>query len=423
MSLHTSPLDQPGTGDAGGMNVYVLELSRRLARAGVEVDIFTRARDRQAPTVVTVEPGVVVRHVYSDGQVVTKNELPGHLCALTRDILAVEAALPSHYTYDLVHSHYWLSGNPGLVAADRWNVPLVHTMHTMALVKNSQLAEGDVPEPAIRVEGERQVVGAATRLIANTASEAEELVRYYDATPGNVGVVHPGTDLQTFRPASAPERRRLRAARGLPAEALVVLFVGRIQPLKGPDVLLRAVQSLKTSHSDVGDRVVAVVCGGPSGAGDERIDELRAMSATLGLSNSVRFEPPASRQVLAEWYQCADVVAVPSYSESFGLVALEAQACGVPVVAARVGGLQTSVRDGESGVLVDSHEPEAWSAALSGVIRNENRRRLLGSAARDHATKFSWEATTRATLGQYRQAFVDWPVTIPVEAARAGGRR
>ena len=210
ISLHTSPLDQPGTGDAGGMNVYVIELARRLAARGIEVDIFTRATSSALPPVVEAADGVTVRHIHAGPfEGLTKGELPGQLCVFAREVLRSEAAQPVGH-YDVVHSHYWLSGQVGALARDRWGVPLVHSMHTMALVKNDALAIGDTPEPAARIIGEQQVVEAADMLIANTDIEAKQLINLYDADPGRVEVVHPGVDLSVFQPVDerdGPPRR------------------------------------------------------------------------------------------------------------------------------------------------------------------------------------------------------------------------
>src|SRR3954470_11262703 len=241
ISVHTSPLDQPGTGDAGGMNVYVLELSRRLAAAGIEVDIFTRATSSRMDPIVQAADGITVRNIHAGPfEGLTKHELPGQLCIFAREVLRTEAALPLGH-YDVVHSHYWLSGQVGALARDRWGVPLVHTMHTIAKDKNDAMATGDTPEPAARIFGEEQVVEAADMLIASTDLEAKQLINLYDAEPGRVEVVHPGVDLSLFRPRDThAARERL----DLPQDALVVLFAGRIQPLKAPDVLLRAVAVL-----------------------------------------------------------------------------------------------------------------------------------------------------------------------------------
>jgi len=407
LSLHTSPLEQPGIGDAGGLNVYVLELARRLASAGVQVEIFTRDNGSvdsgfvPARPVVDVCPGVRVVHL--EGGIpgpVAKEELPSQLCALAAGVLRTERIRGGDY-FDLIHSHYWLSGQVGAVVSDHWGVPLVHSMHTMALVKNRRLADRDLPEPQLRILGEQQVVATANRLIANTGDEASDLVDLYGANREQVDIVHPGVDLEVFAPG---DQSRARHRLGLPADRDLLLFVGRIQPLKGPDVFVRTVAEL-AERQHPGDRqVTAVVCGGPSGAGPDRVGELRSLAAQLGISDLVHFEPPADRTRLADWYRAADLVCVPSHSESFGLVAIEAQACGRAVVAASVGGLRTSVADGESGILIDGHEPRSWAPVVDRLLRDPEARAVMGKRARAHAEQFGWSATAAGTLGVYRQA-------------------
>jgi len=401
ISLHTSPLDQPGTGDAGGMNVYVLELAKRLAHQGVAVDVFTRATASRRPQLVEAYDGVRVHHVHAGPfEGLTKAELPGQLCTFAREVLRAEAAHPLGY-YDVVHSHYWLSGQVGALARDRWGVPLVHSMHTMAKVKNDALAEGDVPEPAARVIGEEQVVEAADVLVANTDLEAHQLTTLYGADPSRVQVVHPGVDLDVFRP---DDKAAARAALGLPGDAAVLLFAGRIQPLKAPDVLLRAVAVLLRRLPGLRRRLVVPIVGGPSGSGLDRPESLAALAAELGITDVVRFVPPVSQTELAQWYAAATLVAVPSYNESFGLVAIEAQATGTPVVAAAVGGLTTAVRHGHSGLLVDGHDAERWADALVRVLLDDELRLSLEAGALEQARAFSWEMTAARTLEIYESA-------------------
>ena len=401
ISVHTSPLDQPGTGDAGGMNVYMVELARRLAALGIEVDIFTRTTSSALAPVVELTPGVTVRHVTAGPfEGLSKDELPGQLCAFTSGVLRAEAVRePGHY--DLVHSHYWLSGQVGWLASERWGVPLVHTFHTLARVKNAALALGDDPEPSARVIGEAQVVAAATRLIASTDDEADQLVELYDADRSQLATIPPGVDLDRFRPGAG--RAAALRALGLPPETELLLFVGRIQPLKAPEVLLRAAAELIRRDPELRARLVVAVVGGPSGAGTRDPENLAHLAADLGIADVVRFEPPVGHDRLADYYRAAAAVVVPSYSESFGLVALEAQACGAPVVAARVGGLRTAVRDGVSGVLVDGHEPASYADAVERVL-SPSVRAQLAAAGVAHASGFGWAATASGVLDVYRDA-------------------
>lgn len=401
LSVHTSPLEQPGTGDAGGLNVYVDETSRQLAQRGIQVDVFTRATTPTQPPTEQIVDGVRVHHLPAGplGSV-RKNELPVYLCSLASEMLRVGARNPAGY-FDAIHSHYWLSGQVGSVASDRWNIPLVHTMHTLAEVKNANLATGDEPEPTLRVKGEQQVVRDSDFLVANTKSEATDLVDLYRADPERITVAHPGVDLVQFAPG---DKVAAREALGIRPDAYLALFVGRIQPLKGPDVLIRAAAELIKLRPDLADRLVVAICGGPSGAGPERMAELRRLSDDLGISQVIRFEPPSTRPELARWFQAADVTCVPSYSESFGLVALESQATATPVLAANVGGLKTAVSHGISGQLVDSHDPAIWARHLDEFERQPRLREQLSHGARRHASDFGWSATADALVDVYEQA-------------------
>jgi len=397
LMVHTSPLDQPGIGDAGGMNIYVLESAQRMAAMGVSVDIFTRRTDPAAPEIVEISPGVRVRHFDCGHGTLTKEQLPIHISGLSQEFSRIMRT----ENYDVIHSHYWLSGKVAMPAAKELGIPLVHTMHTMARVKNLNLAEGETPEPMIRVQGETQVVAAANALIANTDAEGASLVSLYDACPDIVHVVSPGVDLFTFTPGES--RSAAREIVGLPQDALVVSFVGRIQPHKGPEVLIRATSELVKHSPLLRHKLIVNVFGGASGANTEEVDRLKELSTWLGIDDVVRFAPPVPRAELPQWYRAADLVIVPSYSESFGLVALEAQACGTPVVATAVGGLRTAVADGISGVLVDGHDPKAWSSVISRLLQEPQRRVLLSMGAIEHASHFGWDVTARGTLDIYDQ--------------------
>jgi D-inositol-3-phosphate glycosyltransferase len=402
LSVHTSPLHQPGTGDAGGMNVYIVELAQRLAAIDIEVEIFTRATAAALEPTVQLAPGVLVRHVDAGPyEGLAKEELPAQLCAFTHGVMQAWAGHRPGY-YDLVHSHYWLSGHVGWLAAQRWGVPLVHAMHTMAKVKNANLADGDSPEPAARVIGETQIVEAADRLIANTTEEAGELVRHYGADPAKVAVIHPGVNLERFCPGDG--RAAARARLGLPQDALIPLFAGRIQPLKAPDILLRAVAVLLQERPDLRSRIVVPVVGGPSGSGLARPEGLQKLAARLGIADVVRFCPPVAQDVLAAWVRAASVLGMPSYSESFGLVAIEAQAVGTPVLAAAVGGLPVAVRDGRTGFLVQGHDPADYARVLRGFADDPELCPRLGAQAALHARSFGWDAAASATADVYTAA-------------------
>jgi D-inositol-3-phosphate glycosyltransferase len=403
LMVHTSPLDQAGMGDAGGMNVYVVETAKKMAQAGVSVDIFTRANHPNLPDTVEIAEGVNVKHLVAGPfEGLSKEELPSQLGALTSAFMNYQKQLPKDY-YSLLHSHYWISGQLGWVVSEATGIPLIHTMHTTAKVKNLNLAQGEQPEPHTRAIGEEQVVKASTALIANTDAEAASLVSLYDACPDNVFVVTPGVDLESFSPADGKAAARIRL--DIAPDAIVLTFVGRIQPHKGPDVLLRAAAEMVTHSPHLRAKLAVVIIGGTSGSMNE-LEKIKSLAKFLKIEDITHFVNPVPRKVLPDWYRASDLVCVPSYSESFGLVALEAQACGTPVVATAIGGLRTAVSDGISGSLVDGHDPKAWSAVISRLIMEPQRRLLLSMGAIEHASHFGWENTARKTLDVY-----DWALT------------
>lgn len=403
LMVHTSPLDQAGVGDAGGMNVYVSETAKKMAQAGVEVDIFTRANHPNLPESVEIAEGVNVKHLVAGPfEGLSKEELPSQLGALTSSFRNYQKELPNDY-YSLLHSHYWISGQLGWIVSERTGIPLIHTMHTTAKVKNLNLADGEKPEPQTRAIGEEQVVKAATGLIANTDAEAASLVSLYDACPDNVFVVAPGVDLQTFYPGGGKASARVKL--NIAPDAIMITFVGRIQPHKGPDVLLRAAAEMISHSPYLRAKLAVVIMGGASGSVNE-LEKLKTLTKFLKIEDVTHFIDPVSRELLPDWYRASDLVCVPSYSESFGLVALEAQACGTPVVATAIGGLRTAVSDGISGSLVDGHDPKAWSAVISRLLAEPARRLLLSMGAVEHASHFGWENTARKTLDVY-----DWALS------------
>ena len=396
ISMHTSPLATPGVGDAGGLNVYVAELARRLGERGLKVDVFTRRDAPDLPDIVEIHEHTRVIHLEAGpAAYVAKEALP----SLTEEFCAaLEVRLDDH---DLIHTHYWLSGLVGVQLKARHGIPLVHTMHTMARVKNSSLGEDQLVEPHVREHGESAIVRAADVLTASTTDEAAELQDQYCAKAGQIMIVPPGVDLRTFHPCNQPKSR---AQFGVAQDVQVILFVGRIQPLKAPDVLIKAVAELARRDAGRHERLQLIIIGGPSGTNAEWSQTLGTLANDQGIADMVDFRPHSPRSELFRWYCVSDVVAVPSYNESFGLVALEAQACGRPVVAADVGGLRHAVRDHYSGLLVKGHDEGEWADALAAILDDHDEMIRMGTNAAAHAATFSWDNTAAATLQAYRTA-------------------
>jgi D-inositol-3-phosphate glycosyltransferase len=400
-SLHTSPLDQPGTGDSGGMNVYIRSVAERLAAQGVEVDVFTRCRGRGVPEVEEILPGHRLIQVQAGPCApVPKEDLPRFLPAFLGSVLRRQRHDGSDY--DVVHSHYWLSGWVGRSAKEIWGVPLVASFHTLGKVKNFSLARGEGPESGARLTGEERVIEQADRILSATPAEAQHLVALYGADPGRIRIVPPGVDHSVFfprEPREAKERLHLSGAR-------IVLFVGRIQPHKGPDVAILSLAEA-VSRDPVGTRdVVLAVVGGPSGrsaADRDEVSRLMDLAAASGVGDHVMFFPPQPQMRLADFYSAAEVVLVPSRTESFGLVALEAQACGTPVVAASTGGLRYVVEDGETGFLVSGWDPADYADRLLTLLDDPTTRARMGEAAVLRALRFSWDATASDILSVYRE--------------------
>ncbi len=402
VSVHTCPLDQPGIGDSGGMNVYVRSVARRLAEMGVEVDIFTRCAGPEQH-VVDVDPGVRVVHLEAGPDApVEKEELPHYLGdffgALVR-FEAEEAARLGATTpiYDVVHSHYWLSGSIGRRARERWRVPLVHSFHTLGAVKNLTLGDDDSPEPPSRIAGEQKVVNAADCVLAPTVGEAADLVNLYGADPGRVRVVAPGVDTDVFTP---DDRDQAKAVLGLAGRA-VVLFVARLQPLKQPDVAVRAIARLAASSPDLAERLTLVVVGGPSGRGGVQPETLVKLAAELGIADVIRLEGTVPHDAIPLYYRAADATLISSRSESFGLVAIESSACGTPVVASDVGGLRVTVRDGVTGLLVPSFAPEAYADSLWRILGDPVLATAMGTAGARFARRFDWRRASIDLLAIY----------------------
>ena len=417
ISMHTSPLQQPGSGDAGGMNVYVLNTARQLARQGVEVDIFTRATRPSQGEVVDVEPGLRVVNIVAgpyDG--LEKEALPTQLAAFAGGMLQFHRC--HDVDYDLIHSHYWLSGQVGWLLRDLWEVPLVHTAHTLAAVKNAHRSDDDSPESEARRICEQQLVDNADVLVVNTPEETNDLVDHYDADPDRIVVVSPGTDVEMFSPGTDRNTERSRRLLGIPLDAELVAFVGRLQQFKGPQVLIRATAEMVQRNP--GRKLRVIICGGASGAAaTER--QYMELARELGVARRIRFLDPRPPEELVTIYQAADIVAVPSYNESFGLVAMEAQACGTPVVAARVGGLPVAVAEGETGLLVDGHGTADWADALESLLDDDDTRLRMAGEAVQHAANFSWSASASQLASVYNEALAVEPDDCAPRGDRAGG--
>lgn len=384
LSLHSSPLAQPGVGDSGGMNVYVRELAASLAQAGVGVTVYVRRWAPGLPDEVAVEPGFRVRHLDAGPPDLPKEALPEVVDAFT-DALVGEL---QRHPVDVVHANYWLSGVVGHRVKHRLDLPLVSTFHTLARVK----AETGDPEPQRRVDAEIEVVGCSDLILANAEEERSQLVRLYGADPRRVEIVAPGVEHAFFSPGDKVGARR---GLGLDPHAPTLVFVGRIQPLKGLDV---AVQALAELVAGPQPDARLVVVGGPSGTdGAATLAQVRALAIAGGVLDRISWVPPQPHHLLSCWYRAADVVVVPSRSESFGLVALEAAACGVPVVAAAVGGLRTLVDDGLTGLLVDGRNPSDYAAAIGALLDQPSYARRLGAAAAERARLATW-STAAARL-------------------------
>lgn len=385
LSLHTSPLVQPGQGDGGGMNVYVRELVASLAQAGVDCQVYTRRWAPDLPDVVDIEPGFRVVHVDAGHPDLPKECLPETIDEFTKNVLV---HLEDH-PVDAVHANYWLSGVAGHTIKHTLDLPLVSTFHTLGAVKASY---GD-DEPAHRIAAERQIIGCSDAVLANASAEADELVDHYGAPAERIEIVPPGVDHAFFSPG---DRAGARFALGL-GDHPVILFVGRIQPLKGLDVAVQALAQLERTDA------VLVAVGGTSGPGGEaHLAEVTEMARELGVLDRIRLVPAQPHHLLSTFYRAADVVYVPSRSESFGLVALEAAACGTPVIASAVGGLQTLVHQGESGFLVP-RQAHRFAQHTDQILRDADLAASLAAGGVRVARDFTW-STTAARL---RRVYAD----------------
>lgn len=395
LSLHTSPLAQPGSGDSGGMNVYVRELVSALSQAGVECTTYTRRTRSDQPEMVQVEPNHRVVHVPAGALDLPKEALPEVLPEFGDRVMR---HLRSEFPADLVHANYFLSGLVAHRIKHELELPFVTTFHTLAKVK----AEGGDHESQWRHDAEQEIVGCCDAVCVNCSEEENQFRRLYGDPRGRVEVISPGVEHAFFAPG---DRGGARQAIGLPADVPVLLFVGRIQPLKGPEVAVRALYELGRRDA------LLVVVGGSSGAeGDDQVARLHALVDELGLREQVLFVPPQPHHILSTYYRAADVVVVPSRSESFGLVALEASACGTPVVASAVGGLLTLVDHGETGYLVPERDPALFAHYLREIVEHPSHAAALGRRGAARARNYTWSLAA----ARLRRVYADISAREPV---------
>ena len=398
LSVHTSPLAQPGSGDGGGMNVYIRALASSLARAGVAVDVFTRAEHPEQPPLVMVEPGFRVLHVEAGPCApVPRHVLPDLVAPFTDRARALIEQ--RQRAYDVLHANYWVSGAVGHRLKHELDLPLVTTFHTLERVKAEV---GMASDAALRPRIEAEVVRCADLVVASTVEERAQLVHFYGADPDRVEVVAPGVDHLVFSPG---DRGAARRELGLPDRPML-LFVGRIQRLKGADLAIGALAELHDPRAEL------VIVGGPSGPdGDAELAHLHAMVAELGLETRVRFVAPQPHERLVTWYRAADVCVVPSQAESFGLVALEAAACGTPVVASDVGGLRSLVDHGKTGYLVEQRDPVEFARAIERVLTGNTVALRAGAIAR--ASGYRWNIAA----ARLRRHYDDLGAREPVQCS------
>ena len=415
LSTHSSPLAQPGTTKAGGMNVYIAALTSELGRSGRRVDIFTRSDRADLPPVVELTHNVRVINVAA-GCAQPLAPLDVHEIELefrrgVQDFVAAEAAAhPNDRPYDLIHSHYWVSAVTGMSLAQEWRRPHVAMFHTLGEVKNR--ARRGEREPLQRIQAERAIVVAADRLICATPHEKNFLVELYGAQASCVSVVPGGVNLDRFQPpAGSPAHNAARARLAIPPGSPVVLFVGRLEPLKGVDILIRA-----AALADAEPPMTLLIVGGGADDAAQRAN-LQALAYEAGLGDRIRFIDAVGHDQIVGYYQAADVCVIPSYYESFGLVAVEALACGTPVIATRVGGLQYTVRDGETGYLISWRCPEPFAERLEALLANDDLRGRFGRAARDSVRPFDWRAVTAQIVDIYEDLLVRYSAVADCRAS------
>ena len=393
LSVHTCPLATLGGKDTGGMNVYVRDLSRELARRGITVDVFTRSQNPDVPRVCLNDlgPGGNVFHVPAGPEEpYDKNLVYDHLPQFVEGVKRHAAEMGRHY--DVIHSHYWLSGLVAQELRAAWDVPFVHMFHTLGKLKNLVAQRPEERESERRIVAEGQIMRAADRLVAASPLEKAQMISLYGADPGKIEIIPCGVDLELFHPRPKEEAK---AHLGLCPDNHVVLFVGRIEPLKGIDTLLRAMALVAQQYPRWREEVCLTIIGGDASVSPEALDaemaRLHRLRAELGIEELVTFLGARSQEALPDYYSAADVVVMPSHYESFGMVALEAMACGTPVIASRVGGLTYTVLHGVTGLHVPERDPETLALEIVRLLENPDLRERLGRQAQQVAQCYSWK--------------------------------
>jgi D-inositol-3-phosphate glycosyltransferase len=402
LSVHTCPKAALGGKETGGMNVYVRDLSRELGRRGFTVDVFTRSQDPDAPRVVDLGPNARVIHLKAGPEApYDKNLVHNHIDEFTDNLL--EFARREDVAYHLVHSHYWLSGLVARQVRREWNTPVMHMFHTLGKLKNRVAkSEADLEAP-LRVESEREIINSVDRLVAANPLEKAQMIWLYGADPTKIEVIPCGVDLELFYPRA---RSEAEAYLDMPVHHKMVLFVGRVEPLKGIDVLIEAMALVLEKHTGLRDDICLCVIGGEPDADaanmDREMARLQDMRETLGIADVVTFLGKREQVALPFHYSAAEVCVVPSHYESFGMVALEAMAGGTPVVASRVGGLTFTVQDGSTGFLVPNDDPKALAEKLSLLLTDRALRQEMGQRAATHSKRYGWPIVAGQIVAAYR---------------------
>ena len=403
LSYHTCPIEIPGIKNTGGMNIYIRELAIYLGNIGINLDIFTRSQDSHVPHIVhDLGYGNRVVHIKSGSEIpLPKEVLANHIPKFTENI--IEFVNRKQLKYDLIHSHYWMSGISAIELSNQWNIPIIHMFHTLGLMKNRVAREGE-SEGDYRIKGEREVIRSVDKIIAATPAELAQLQWLYETNIEHVTVIPPGVNTKNFYPIPTDEAREYI---NVPNNKRMVLFVGRIEPLKGIDTLIKSISLLiKNKRNKQPDICLAIIGGNKPSDNQEMSQEMKKLHKLiedLNLKDAVKFLGQRPQNLLPYYYSAADIAVVPSHYESFGMVALESMACGTPVIASQVGGLAYLINDGKTGFHVPDQDANALSDRLSEVLFNDNLLEDVGAQASIYAKDYSWEKITPQIVAVYQE--------------------